>query len=408
MGIELVSILALVVTIEALIVYIDTLKESKSKSNIGKFTLALFIVSSGSVFLSCFVKDIPDISKLISCINKNISGIGIFILLCFICRIIIEIKLTKNKRSYESIIKLDKGYIKEYDHNKEQYGDNVDKYKETLKNYKVGLKACLKACNKKECNEILTKYKDALKACKKNKKVGKDFLDKYKDFLDKNKENIKSYKESIKNNIQKNRTIDIIFNKGLLSIGVVALTFKIITLIENKTTLSADIVTTITVIVAFITAAYTSMKSNKAHLSAESLWRKELMNVASKNEIGIDDLLRLRASQNYKYANKYIRDNKLEKYYMNTGDEVRDKIGNATNNLYNKYIFTKRKKVKISFEHKNIIRNLAVALLKYDYIKRGDNVKLTHYIIRELEEDNEYQNLLNWINKEIDVDKYII
>ena len=109
MDIELVSILALVATVDALIVYIDTLKESKSKPNVGKFTLALFIVSSGIVLLSCFVKGIPDISKLISCINKNISGIGIFMLFCFICRIIIEIKLTKNKKSFESIIKIDKG-----------------------------------------------------------------------------------------------------------------------------------------------------------------------------------------------------------------------------------------------------------------------------------------------------------
>ena len=416
MGIELVSILALVVTIEALIVYIDTLKESKSKSNIGKFTLVLFIVSSGSILLSCFVKDLTDISKLISCINKNIPGIGIFILFCFICRIIIEIKLTKNKKSYESIIKLDKGYIKEYDYNKEQHGDNVDKYKETLKNYKVVLKACKE--NKKECKEILKKYKVTLKkykvtlkTCKENKKKYKEFLEEYKEllkeykiFLSKNKENIKSYKESIENNIQKNRTIDIIFNKGLLSIGVVVLTFKIITLIENKTTLSADIVTTITVIVAFITAAYTSMKSNKAHLSAESLWSEELFNVASKNKIYRRDLLRLRASQNYKYAkqNKYNRDDEPEKNYVNIGNQVRDKIGNLTNVLYNKYILTKSETVEISFEDQNTIRNLAIALLKYDYIKRGDNVKLAHYIISELEEDGEYKDLLEWINNEIE------
>lgn len=200
----------------------------------------------------------------------------------------------------------------------------------------------------------------------------------------------------------------IIINKLILIVGIIALTYKIITLISSKSNLSADIVTLITVIVAFLTAVYTTIKSNKSNLSAESLWRKELMNVASKKEIGIDDLLRLRASQNYKYANKHNRDDELEKKYINAGYEVRDIIGKVTNYLYNEYIFTKSETVEISFEDQITIRNLSIALLKYDYIKRGDNVKLTHYIFRELEEDNEYQKLLNWINKEIDVDKYKI
>lgn len=203
----------------------------------------------------------------------------------------------------------------------------------------------------------------------------------------------------------------IIINKLILIVGIITLTYKIITLISSKSNLSADIVTLITVIVAFLTAVYTTMKSNKSDLSAESLWRKELMNVASKNKINRCDLLRLRASQNYKYANKHNGDDELEKKYINAGYEVRDKIGKVTNylyNKYNKYIFTKSETVEISFEDQITIRNLSIALLKYDYIKRGDNAKLTHYIFRELEEDNEYQNLLNWINKEIDVDKYII
>ena len=393
MGRELVSILALVVTIDTLIVYIDTLKEGKSKSNIGKFVLGLFIVSIVSL-----------VSKLISCIIKNISGICIFILFCVTYTIITEIKQYKNKKCYESIIKIDKGDIKEfeayikqcdrdikeYDDNKEQYGDNVDKYKEFLDRYK----------------DTFKNYKVVLKACKENKKEYKELLEKYKELLDKIRENIKSYKESIENNIQKKRTIGIIFNKELLIIGVVVLTYKTIALISSKTNLSADLVTLITVIVALLTAVYTTMKSNKSDLSAESLWRKELMNVSSKNKICIDDLLRLRASQNYKYANKHNGDDELEKNYINAGYEVRDKIGKVTNDLYNKYIFIRSETVEISFEDQNTIRNLSIALLKYDYIKRGDNVKLTHYIIRELEEDNEYQNLLNWINKEIDVDKY--
>lgn len=233
----------------------------------------------------------------------------------------------------------------------------------------------------------------------------------------KNPEEIKDNPEEIKNKNNKQKkykninlviNFTIITNKLTLIVGIIVLMYKIITLISNKSNLSADIVTLITVIVAFLTAVYTTMKSNKSDLSAESLWRKELMNVASKNKINRCDLLRLRASQNYKYANKHNGDDELEKKYTNAGYEVRDKIGKVTNYLYNKYIFTKSETVEISFEDQITIRNLSIALLKYDYIKRGDNVKLTHYIFRELEEDNQYQNLLNWINKEIDVDKYII
>lgn len=177
---------------------------------------------------------------------------------------------------------------------------------------------------------------------------------------------------------------------------------------SDKETLSKTIVALIGIIVAFLSGMYTTMKSNKATLSSESLWREELMNVASKDKIGKEDLLRLRASQHYSYTKKKIahvqkNDSKTdeESNNKNSGYEVRDKIGKATNDLYNKYIFAKSETVEISFEDQNTIRNLSIALLKYDYIKRGDNVKLTHYIIRELEEDYEYRNLLNWINNEV-------
>ena len=239
-----------------------------------------------------------------------------------------------------------------------------------------------------------------MKKIKKLMKKLKKLMKKLKTKSNKQKKN-KDAHEEVKNIINLIINFAIIINKLILIAGIIALTYKIITLISSKSNLSADIVTLITVIVAFLTAVYTTMKSNKSDLSAESLWRKELMNVASKKEIGIDDLLRLRASQNYKYANKPNGDDKPEKPYINTGYKVRDKIGKATNDLYNKYIFPKSETVEISFEDQNAIRNLSIALLKYDYIKRGDNVKLTHYIIRELEEDNEYQNLLNWINKEV-------
>jgi|GEM_PF-1376169 membrane protein len=224
--------------------------------------------------------------------------------------------------------------------------------------------------------------------------------------------------------VEKLRKEDIIYRKNAIICCKVIFLISMITLIcsavilfgnegvsskgitnsDEKETLIKTIVTLIGIIAAFLSGMYTTMKSNKATLSSESLWREELMNVASKDKIEMCDLLRLRASQNYKYANKHNGDDEI----INAGYEVRDEIGNMTNDLYNKYIFIKsvtgEETVEISFGDQNTIRNLAIALLKYDYIKRGDNVKLTHYIIRELEEDDEYTNLLNWI-KEIDVDK---
>lgn len=192
---------------------------------------------------------------------------------------------------------------------------------------------------------------------------------------------------------------------------------KGITNSDEKETLIKTIVTLIGIIVAFLSGMYTTMKSNKATLSSESLWREGLMNVASKEKIGKDDLLRLRASQRYSYAKKKAdakqkaddttkSDSSTNKDSNSIGDKVRNKIGHITNELYIRCILNEK---ELSKKDVNTIRNLAIALLKYDYIKRGDNVKLTHYIIRELEEDDEYANLLNWINneiKEIDVDKH--
>ena len=229
----------------------------------------------------------------------------------------------------------------------------------------------------------------------------------------------KFWEESIESIIYRKKAI--VFCKVVFLISMITLICSAVILFGNedalseeiatsgdKETLSKTIVTLIGIIVAFLSGMYTTMKSNKATLSSESLWREELMNVASKDKIGKEDLLRLRASQRYSYTKKktaHVQKNdsntKEEPNTKNSGDEVRDKIGKATNDLYNKYIFAKSETVEISFEDQNTIRNLSIALLKYDYIKRGDNVKLTHYIIRELEEDYEYRNLLNWINNEV-------
>lgn len=393
---EMINIVNLIIIIDYLIVVIDYLREGKFDINDIKSKLCIL----GSIIVIC-IDIYIDIYKW--GIDIFIVVSDIFILACFILQFLIEKNLKTHIGNYEKIKNEYEYEIKAYEKSTQKIKENEKiekKYKEYIKIVKKATKNHAESIDNYE--ELINKYEE--------------FINKYNKCVEKVQieditKNIKKYRKDIekyRKNINLDRQITIIINKLILIVGVIALTYKIITLISNKTNLSADLVTLITVIVAFLTAVYTTIKSNKSNLSAESLWRKELMNVSSKNEICIDDLLRLRASQNYKYANKHNGDDEIEKIYINAGYEVRDKIGKATNDLYNKYIFTKSETVEISFEDQNAIRNLSIALLKYDYIKRGDNVKLTHYIFRELEEDNEYQKLLNWINKEIDVDKYKI
>ena len=91
---------------------------------------------------------------------------------------------------------------------------------------------------------------------------------------------------------------------------------------------------------------YILKKNSKAALRAESSWREELMKVASSFELETKHLLRLRASQRYQYANidKSDESNKKEDV------TVRDKIGFATYDMYEKYILTPCKYKEISNE----------------------------------------------------------
>lgn len=403
MNFKIIDIVSLIIIIDCLNVVIDILREGKFINDI-KSKVCIFL----SIILVCIY---------IYNGGSNIFIVlsAIFISVCFIRQLWIEKNLEtyienheKNKNEYEHA-------IKEYEHAIKEYEKSIQKLKKHEEIEKKHEEI------EKKYKEIGKKYEEYIKNVKKAIKIRAESIDNYEKLIIKYEEFINKYDKNVekrqienrtktikkyRKNVNLDRQITIIISKLNLIVCVIVLTYKTIALISNKTNLSADLVTLITVIVALLTAVYTTISSNKSNLSAESLWRKELMNVSSKNEICIDDLLRLRASQNYKYANKHNRDDELEKNYINAGYEVRDKIGKMTNDLYNRYIFTKSETVEISFEDQNTIRDLSIALLKYDYIKRGDNVKLTHYIIRELEEDKEYQNLLNWINKEIEVDKH--
>lgn len=83
-------------------------------------------------------------------------------------------------------------------------------------------------------------------------------------------------------------------------------------------------------ILSVLANIYILKKNSKAALRAESSWREELMKVASSFELERKHLLRLRASQCYKYANI----DKSDEYDKKDDITVRDKIGNATYDLY--------------------------------------------------------------------------
>ena len=112
------------------------------------------------------------------------------------------------------------------------------------------------------------------------------------------------------------------------------------------------------------------------------------MKVASSFELETKHLLRLRASQRYQYANidKNDKSNKKEDV------TVRDKNGFATYDLYEKYILTPCKYKEITNEDQRRIRDLAIALLKYDFIKRGDNDNL-RYFKSKREREKDYKEL---------------
>lgn len=144
------------------------------------------------------------------------------------------------------------------------------------------------------------------------------------------------------------------------------------------------------IIISFYIAQKTIKSSLKSSLESEATWREKLMDVASAEEIGRGHLLRLRASQRY-----CVNEKQYSQTCDNKGDEVRYIIWNYTDELYKIYILNKKElNKKIKFEDQNRIRNLAIALLKYDYIKRGDNNKNNN------KKEKEYKELYDWMNSE--------
>lgn len=160
-----------------------------------------------------------------------------------------------------------------------------------------------------------------------------------------------------------------------------------------------NIITLFGSIIAFCFTVYESNKAAKAALRAESSWREEIFKIASSVDIDRQHILRLRASQQYQYA--YI-ENDVE--IKKAGDKVREKIGTETFNLYKKYVQCSYKNIEIMPEDKNKIRNLAIALLKYDFIKRGDN-DYPILVVNIFRHKKEYNTLLDWINNTLENDK---
>lgn len=154
------------------------------------------------------------------------------------------------------------------------------------------------------------------------------------------------------------------------------------------------IIAIIVSILSVLANIYILKKNSKAALRAESSWREELMKVASSFEIKTKHLLRLRASQRYQYANIDKSDESDKK----DDETVRDKIGNATYELYEKYILKQCHEEEITPEDQIKIRDLAIALLKYDFIKRGDNDNL-RYFKNKREREKDYKELSIWIDK---------
>lgn len=154
------------------------------------------------------------------------------------------------------------------------------------------------------------------------------------------------------------------------------------------------IIAIIVSILSVLANIYILKKNSKAALRAESSWREELMKVASSFELETKHLLRLRASQRYQYANI----DKSDKSNKNEDVTVRDKIGFATYDLYEKYMLTPCKYKEITKEDQRKIRDLAIALLKYDFIKRGDNDNL-RYFKNKREREKDYKELSIWIDK---------
>ena len=149
--------------------------------------------------------------------------------------------------------------------------------------------------------------------------------------------------------------------------------------------IAIDIIGIILTFIGIIIAVYKFNESIRATLRAESSWREELFNVSSTFKVDKNHLLCLRAHQKFSYA--YIDLNK----FSNKDIDIAHK----------KYILESGKYTKIASRDQKKIRDLAIALLKYDFIKRGDNDNLIYFLgkrKRELKREEDYKELLDWID----------
>lgn len=168
--------------------------------------------------------------------------------------------------------------------------------------------------------------------------------------------------------------------------------------VTNIITLIGSVLALTGSILSVLANIYILKKNSKAALRAETSWREELMKIASSSELERNHLLRLRASQRYRYANI----DKSDESYKKDENTVRGKIGKATYELYEKYFIKQCEDNKITPEDQIKIRDLAIVLLKYDFIKRGDNDKLIYNKNKNKDKrEKEYGELLNWIDKHI-------
>lgn len=171
----------------------------------------------------------------------------------------------------------------------------------------------------------------------------------------------------------------------------------------NENSIVVSVVSLLVSLISAGTSIITVIISNKSRketvksaLEAESNWREHLLDVASNANIDINDLLRLRASQRYKKSDKSLVD-------VSTFDRDKEKAANIlwveTNKLYKEYVIDgSTGSTAIIKEDQIKIRDLAIALLKFDYLNRdvkGYNPEAYTEFLNWLIHEKEWVDTLN-------------
>lgn len=158
----------------------------------------------------------------------------------------------------------------------------------------------------------------------------------------------------------------------------------------------AWIPTIITLLLTIISAliSYKSWRSSvKSALESESNWREKLMDVASTANVGMNELLRIRASQRYKKNDEKKKGRTLS---LTNKAQAANILWDKTYELYEKYNLSvihnetksiKSQEIEIQPDDQNQIRDIAIALLKYDYLNRN----------QEDSNEKDYSEFLTWL-----------